>query len=189
VEQSAIIEIFERELMRVEGNPVRVQRSEDAFAYLLRVARECNAKLVVRSKFDYAEKMALDKALNDLGIELVNISTTHNHIDKIKDADIGVTAADFAIAETGSIGIVTDKEIERLVSALPFIHIAFLHSKDILRTFADLKDIFKKHLSISSGRNSVVSLITGPSRTADIEQQHILGVHGPNQLHVVITED
>ena len=188
MDQLDIIETFVRELIAVEGKPVKVRRLEDAVEYILKAVRECNAKLVVRSEFDFAEKMGLDEALNKSGVKVVSVSTLRDPREIIKDADIGVTGADFAVAEIGSIGIVTDREADRLVSALPYIHIALLNSKDILHNLADLKEVLEKYLHNSSRRNNVVSLITGPSRTADIEQQHILGVHGPNQLHVIILE-
>jgi L-lactate utilization protein LutC len=161
---------------------------EEALEYIVKVIKDCNAKLVVMSKSELAKTMALEETLNALGVKVVDVSAISNLRETIGSADVGITGANFGIAESGSIGIVSNQEADRLVSALPYIHIALLDSDNILPGLSDLKSVLRDYLPNLNERNNVVSLISGPSRTSDIEQQAILGVHGPNQIHVIVLE-
>ncbi len=98
---------------------------------------------------------------------------------EIANADIGITEADFAIADTGTLVLLSDSNKPRLVSALPPVHIAILDRTNIV------PDIHSLFLRITDSC-SCISFITGPSRTADIELNLTLGVHGPGKVSVVI---
>ena len=102
-------------------------------------------------------------------------------------ADIGITGADFAIADTGTLVLLSGPSQPRLTSLLPPVHIAILRKETIV---ADIHDLFRS-LGKSYEKNydelcSCISFITGPSRTADIELNLTLGVHGPGRAIVVI---
>jgi L-lactate dehydrogenase complex protein LldG len=70
----------------------------------------------------------------------------------------------------------------RTASLLPPIHVAILRPEQILRGLDDLFAL----LATGDELSSAVTLITGPSRTADIELTLVVGVHGPQQLHVIL---
>lgn len=97
-------------------------------------------------------------------------------------AEVGVTGVDAAIAETGSIILFSWKGKPRTASLLPFEHVAICKPENI---FYKLSDFFK-HNKKRLPEFSNVSIISGPSRTADIEMQLTLGVHGPGKMTVVI---
>ncbi len=97
-------------------------------------------------------------------------------------ADFGITSADYALADTGSIVLLSSREEARLVSLLPPCHIALIPQSRIL---ANLDELFTL-VPLPSQRSSSMVLITGPSRTADIEQILVRGVHGPGKVHAVI---
>ncbi len=92
------------------------------------------------------------------------------------EAEIGVTTADLAVAETGSLLIATGPGRPRLLSLCPPVHVVVLPKERIVGT---LEEAFAR----LSDRTSVI--ITGPSRTADIECALVRGVHGPGDLVVV----
>ena len=98
---------------------------------------------------------------------------------EIANADIGITEADFAIADTGTLVLLSDSNKPRLVSALPPVHIAILDRTNIV------PDIHSLFLRITDSC-SCISFITGPSRTADIELNLTLGVHGPGKVSVIM---
>lgn len=104
----------------------------------------------------------------------------------LMEAAIGITTADFALADTGTLVIVSGNEQHRLISLLPPTHICLLDSTRILPSLTNLlvhlSDRFR-HPELAP-RN--ITCITGPSRTADIEQTITMGVHGPKSLHVII---
>ncbi|MDE0158783.1 MAG: lactate utilization protein [Candidatus Dadabacteria bacterium] len=102
-------------------------------------------------------------------------------------ADIGITGADFAIADTGTLVLLSGPEQPRLTSLLPPVHIAILEKEnivlDIHALFAKLGESYEKNYDELC---TCISFITGPSRTADIELNLTLGVHGPGRAIVII---
>jgi L-lactate utilization protein LutC len=97
-------------------------------------------------------------------------------------ADFGITSATYALADTGSLVMIASPEEARLVSLLPPAHIALLPREKILTGLDELFTVVPNPAELASS----MVLITGPSRTADIEQILVRGVHGPGQVHVVI---
>lgn len=99
------------------------------------------------------------------------------------DATLGITTADYALADTGTLVLVSGGEQHRLISLLPPVHVCFL---DPSRIFASLAELLA-HLQVGYERlPQAVTFITGPSRSADIELTITMGVHGPRALHVVL---
>jgi L-lactate dehydrogenase complex protein LldG len=101
---------------------------------------------------------------------------------------IGITGAAYGIAETGTlIEIATDDSI-RLVSGLPRTHIGVVRASNIVPKFFDSAELLREAFA-THGSNCVVSFISGPSRTGDIEMILTLGVHGPERAHAVIIQE
>ncbi len=98
------------------------------------------------------------------------------------DIDAGFTVVRSAIAETGSLVLWPSPEEPRLLSLVPPLHIALLHSAAIKETF--LETIREEGWGLGMPANAL--LISGPSKTADIEQTLAYGVHGPKRLVVVL---
>lgn len=99
--------------------------------------------------------------------------------------DIGITSVTYALAATGSLVMIASPEQPRLVSLLPPAHIAIFPQSLILADLYELFSIVPRPADIASS----MVLITGPSRTADIEQILVRGVHGPGEIYAVIVED
>jgi L-lactate dehydrogenase complex protein LldG len=97
-------------------------------------------------------------------------------------ADIGLTSADFALADTGTLVFLTESQESRLISLLPPCHIAVIERDKILTSLDELLSRVPSPGVQSSG----MVLITGPSRTADIEMRLVRGVHGPGEIAVII---
>jgi len=97
----------------------------------------------------------------------------------------GVTSVRYAIAETGSVAVVAEPGQGRTVSLVPPVHVAVLPTSRILATVAD----YFRTLGTLERMPAGLNLITGPSRTADIELELSIGVHGPGAIHVVLYND
>ena len=93
---------------------------------------------------------------------------------------VGVTKAICGLADTGSVLIVDGEGSPLQASLLPEIHIAVLHASEILPSLADAMTL----PVVRESRSAVV--ITGPSRTGDIEMSHTIGVHGPSEVYVFL---
>lgn len=102
--------------------------------------------------------------------------------DEAEARPIGITSADYALADTGTLVMLASVAEARFVSLLPPIHVALVPRERLLTGLDELFDLVPKPAAVSSS----MVLITGPSRTADIEQILVRGVHGPGELHVVL---
>jgi L-lactate dehydrogenase complex protein LldG len=102
-------------------------------------------------------------------------------------ADIGISSADFAIAETGTLAVCSQPGQERVVSLIAPVHVAIVASDQIL---PDLFDLFAKLVEAGWERlPSNLALISGPSKTGDIELELTTGIHGPGKWHVLIVRE
>jgi L-lactate utilization protein LutC len=97
-------------------------------------------------------------------------------------AEIGVTSAEYALADTGTLVYLSESGEARLLSLLPPRHIAIIERDRILSSL----DEFLSKVPHPGANSSAMVLITGPSRTADIEMRLVRGVHGPGEVTVVI---
>lgn len=101
---------------------------------------------------------------------------------ELSAATIGITGAEAALSDTGSVVLVSGPGRGRLASLLPPVHIAIVERTKIMRSLPDL--LLERPGLATSGSNLVC--ITGPSRTADIEHTLSRGVHGPREVHVIL---
>jgi L-lactate dehydrogenase complex protein LldG len=97
-------------------------------------------------------------------------------------AACGISGADYALADTGTLVMLSSRQEARLISLLPPVYIALVARERLLTGLDELLTI----LPHPAGKTSSMVLITGPSRTADIEQILVRGVHGPGEIHVVV---
>lgn len=107
------------------------------------------------------------------------------------DADIGITGANAAIADTGTLVIVSNEGNQRLVSTLPPVHIAIVGIDKLVASMDDATAMLKILARSATGQkqSSYVSFITGPSRSADIELNLAIGVHGPIEVHIIFLDN
>ena len=92
----------------------------------------------------------------------------------------GVSTALYGLADTGSVVLAASPEEPRARSLLPDVHVSLLHEDRIL---PGLDELFA---ALGADLPSALAIVTGPSRSADIEQKLVVGVHGPGEVHVVL---
>ena len=102
--------------------------------------------------------------------------------EKLSDVQLGITQADYALADTGTLVVFSEAGEGRTLSLLPPVHVAAVEESRIL---AGLDELMEREPRFPE-RSSAMIFITGPSRTADIERTLTVGVHGPGELHVVV---
>ncbi|HLH26515.1 MAG TPA: lactate utilization protein [Chloroflexota bacterium] len=143
-----------------------------------------------------ARTVALDAAARETLSELVPVLSAAGLGVVPADAappvlaatDAGVSWAAFGVAETGSVALASPAPGDRLVSMLPPLHLVLLRQSDLL---ADLDAAGARLRAWTAGaaRQPYVSLVTGASRTSDIERVLTIGVHGPRAQHVLLLDD
>ena len=124
--------------------------------------------------------------------KIIELLVKHNIPFTNQDADFenmeaGITSCEYLIARTGSIIISSDGDSGRKMSVFPPIHIVISTSSQILDypedAYLAVKNKYKNSLP------SIITTITGPSRTADIEKTLVLGAHGPKELIVFLSNN
>ena len=100
-----------------------------------------------------------------------------------KNARVGITQMDWGVADTGTLVQDSTMAEQRLASALPLIHIAILGTGNIVE---DLPSVMTK---VHPCKSPYIAMITGPSKTADIERVLAIGVHGPERLYIVCVDE
>ena len=101
---------------------------------------------------------------------------------------VGLTPCDAAIAETGTLMLISGPQTPTTLNFLPDTHIVVVREDQVVATYEDGLDRLRADRP-SGALPRVINFITGPSRTADIEQHIELGAHGPRRLHIVLIED
>ena len=166
---------FAQEFTKVAGKFIYCENNTD-MAEKLKFLIEQNKLEEV-----YCVEDGLQSLLNEHGI-LLNSS----NLDLSK-AKVGITQCEFLISRLGSIMVSSRQLSGRRLNVFPEIHIVVAYTTQLV---ADLKDAFVQlKLKYHNILPSMVTVITGPSRTADIEKTLVMGAHGPKELYVLLVED
>ena len=187
--RAELIERFKSELTRVGGRFHRATTVESAFQYIEQVASVRQAKTIIAWETQVIDDVDLAGKLEKKGIEVLTETTDREFIPTAAVSDVGVSGVDFALADTGTLVLLARKGQARSISLLPPVHIAVMKPEQVLSGLSDLFPLLRSEAK-AEGRDlsSAITFITGPSRTADIELTLVVGVHGPQQLHVVLLE-
>src|SRR5262249_50688582 len=162
---------------------------------------------------DEQELLFADLARERAASQPVNGGVTdlmEGYKERLFDAAIGITTADYAIADTGTLVLLSKKSVDlsgnprtaslgvglegspadgeqhRLISLVPPVHICLLDRKRIVANLTELLTLVHKELYTGGGPPLAMTFIRGPSRTADIELTLTRGVHGPREVHVLL---
>jgi L-lactate dehydrogenase complex protein LldG len=102
--------------------------------------------------------------------------------DEVRIADVGLTGCDALVARTGSVVLSSKENLSRTLSIFPPVHAVVAYRGSVVY---DLKNYFSALNTIDiQSLPSMISIVSGPSRTADIEKTLVLGAHGPKEIHV-----
>jgi L-lactate dehydrogenase complex protein LldG len=157
------------------GKAARASTCDDARAY---VAAVLEGKTAVASNAPFLRQCGI--------VDLPGVQSGFTEAAALRavcaTAGVGITSADYALADTGTLVMLSSLEEARLISLLPPVHIAVVPKERVLSGLDELFTILPR----PTEQTSSMVLITGPSRTADIEQILVRGVHGPGEIHVVV---
>lgn len=166
---------FAEALIKVSGKFVYVESTDEFVTTLQSFILEKNWPLL------YCYDQPLQHLLHQAGIPF------ESSPDKIEEAKIGITRCESLVARLGTVVVSSALSPGRKLVVFPEIHLVVAYTSQLVPEIKDaLKMIRKKY---EDGYPSVVSLITGPSRTADIEKTLVMGAHGPRELYVFLIED
>ncbi len=172
---------FCREFEAVGGRAHVVADEMAATARVVELVRSVSARRVLLGSGALLDRLGLAAALAAAGYEVVRAGDGSR--DAFFAADVGVSGVRHLIAETGSLVVESSPAEPRSLSLLPPLHIAVATRDQLL---PDLFDLFGR--GRPADLPSCLALITGPSKTGDIELRLVTGVHGPGEVHLVLVD-
>jgi L-lactate dehydrogenase complex protein LldG len=172
-----LVELFRHALEGVNGHCIIVRDETEAAENLKQLIEHYQAQRIAVSDSPLVQRL-LPQSAGGAEI-LVNPAAS-----ELFDCDAGISSAQWAIAETGTLVLESQRERHRLVSLVPPVHLAVVEAGRIRRTMAEVLGAVNQPGQLSRA----VTFITGPSRTSDIELTLAIGVHGPGQLHVIVIQ-
>ena len=178
---SPLVERFARELVAVGGVAQMVGAGGVADAVAEEVRRLRARGIVVATEDTDAFRDAVEAGVAKAGSELVRPGPDRWR-EVAARADVGITSAFLGVASTGSVLVVPSAESPRVASILPAAHLVILPSD---RLVPGLEEVMAA-LPALADRSSAPFLVTGPSRTSDIEMTMVTGAHGPRAVSVVL---
>ena len=177
-----LVKAFKRECEDVAGKAYVARNHDEACGFVSTIIKDSGAKKVIRWDSALLEKLGIDHLIHSIGTG--SIPQSQNNLTA--KADLGISEAAFGLADTGTLVLRASPGRDRSTSLLPPSHIAVLESKKILFTLDDLLVRLLLDFVEKGDLGTCITLITGPSRTADIELNLVHGIHGPKSLHVII---
>lgn len=178
--REALYDQFEAALTKVGGVCQRVATPADAARAIVQIAGDTSRPLWTAPRVQDAMLPLID-ALATAGFDVHYPRSA----PEVRDQPLGLTVARRAIAETGSVLLVERDLIDRAVSLMTETCIVACALDDLAPSLDDAGEALA---SVAREHGSYATLVTGPSRTADIERQLTVGVQGPSRLHVVFIE-
>jgi L-lactate dehydrogenase complex protein LldG len=185
---SALVGRFRQELEAQQGVMHLAADDADAARIALSILEAHGPGPVLSWSDRWVGCPGLLMTLESAGIKVVHVPSVSGDaarrvaFDMIEPIAVGLTGALAGLADTGSLVLASGPGRSRLSSQLPPIHIAVLRQ---VRLFATLPAFLAANPGVATIGSNVV-LVTGPSRTADIEMSLTHGVHGPREVHVIV---
>lgn len=197
VAPSELVEKFEDELQKLAGIAHRAASIADLEQTLKDVLSKSEVGPVVLSRNALLSQLKLPEKLAAWGRDCLIWPSDENVSEKSLadfrrrcfEAQVGITGVEFALAESGTLVLTSETEGSQLASLAPPIHVALYRRAQVVESLEEVLARLPPLRKPTQLAGRSVVFITGPSRTADIEQISIRGVHGPKYLYAVLVED
>lgn len=176
------LSLFKEKAAAVQVVIAEITALPAAFDYAADLTIKQGGKSMAAFGWQGEDQAALEDASRKAGVNLV----ADNLREHAADLHTALTLADWGIAATGSLVLNSNSEDLRLATMLAETHVAVL---PLSRLKHDAEALEEDLVSLMASPPSYLAFITGASRTADIERVLTIGVHGPQELHVLILKD
>jgi L-lactate dehydrogenase complex protein LldG len=178
----SLVDLFKERLEAVDGTCILAAGEAEIIEALRTIVYGLRNTPLQASRIAVSDSPVVQRLARHLEHDVEELTVTPKAAD-LFGYDVGITAVQAAIAETGTLVLQSNHERHRLISLLPPVHIAIVESEQIYGTLGEVLGAIR-----SDGKelSPAITFITGPSRTADIELTLAIGVHGPQRLYVVV---
>jgi len=180
MDQEMLNQLMAEKAGAVQAIVSEIESFDEAVSYAVELARKNQFQTVAAPAMDDVQLSVLTPACQAGGLTLLESPL----IEQVDRVEATLTGADWGIAETGTLVLKSASEDIRLATMLAEVHIAVLAESRIVPDSAAIAPHLNEILMGDSP--SYTAFITGASRTADIERVLAIGVHGPQELHILI---
>ena len=176
-----LVTVFAESLSGINTSVYRAS-SEGVLEFVTGFFRERGTESFSIWETEYLKSLGVKESLEGMGLSLAPAEDK----SEIANSGVGITETDYALADTGSLVLISSPDKPRGISLIPPVHLAIVRKENILYDIGELFGILNNLYESPETIPACTTFITGPSRTADIELNLTLGVHGPKELHVLI---
>src|SRR5713101_9552702 len=174
---------FQEQLAAAGGESHSVERLERAAEIIAAHPALARREIIIAPDFTTSQSWAaILPLLHNKGIEIREAESPAS----VADAPAGLSVAELAIAETGSVLLAENSLEARVAGMLTLTHFVLVREERLLPMLEDAGNLLQKLTVAGPDQRRYISLVTGPSRTADIERTLTIGVQGPRVLCVIV---
>ncbi|MFT9850518.1 LutC/YkgG family protein [Aneurinibacillus sp. REN35] len=180
------VELFMANWTSMGGHAERCKDENALRTYIENLATTMKAKYMLRFDHPLLNELRVEQNLPDVEMTVWNEQAQEDLLAKAAGADIGIAVVEYGIAHTGTVVAISGPAQGRSVSLLPTVFIAVLRASDMKTRMGEVMDDLTRRFGnkLPAG----VHFISGPSRSADIENDLTIGVHGPGIVHALILD-
>lgn len=169
IPEDNLIQVFAQEFSKINGKFIYCFNNHDMVVQLRQLIQANKWKNI------FCTEESIRYLLNDTSLKY------KYSLSEYQSADVSITSCNALVARTGSIIVTTSHDKTRKLTVFPPVHIVLAYFDQLYFDLENAIKIFKEQHS--GGYPSMMSIISGPSRTADIEKTLVLGAHGPKELY------
>jgi len=190
-----LVQTFKRECELLTGKVYIARTNDEARKFFSAIIQKAGINRIIKCDTPLLRRLDIDSLFDSLGVQNILLAGKESpnevgqkdYTGPASTAELGISGADYGLADTGTLVLRASPTQDRVTSLLPPVHVAIMESKHILSSSEDLIVKLMLELEEKGDLDSCLTLITGPSLTADIELNLVLGIHGPRELHVIIS--
>ncbi len=174
-----------------EAKSVRVVETDKAnlAASIQEVIHQFGGGPIVTTNDARFSELDLEAILNADDTHVWNAAIGQENIEIAKKANIGLFFSEVSLAESGTVVQFNDKDIARSVSLLPLVYVAIVPKSSIVPRMTQATHAIHQRVQAKKDIPTCINFISGPSNSADIEMDIVIGVHGPVEaVHVIVTD-
>lgn len=181
--------MFREELDKIGGHSEVFENIPALHEGLRHVLDSLSPRVIATWGKEFLESFELSEVLS--GYENISadekwLTSRERFIDHVARADVGITGCDYAVADTGSVVLFGSSDHPRCVSLLPTVHVVLMRADQLRTRLGEALDAAAPRQLDPQQSLSSITVITGPSRSSDIENDLSIGVHGPAAVFVLI---
>ncbi|MGG4268087.1 LutC/YkgG family protein [Peribacillus simplex] len=183
-----LIEVLEEQCKRI-NTQFHLTDSKQVMQCLKQVIEELGNGPLIIPKDDRFSAYKLEDILKEKDVHVWDHQAGKENIEKAESANIGITFSEITLAESATVVLFSDKDHGRSISFLPSCHVSIIPKSTIVPRMTQAAAAIRSKVTRGEIVPSCINFITGPSNSADIEMDLVVGVHGPIKAVYIIVED